>query len=643
MEIQTQNKPKKIISEEDLIKKEIKKQERKIMKEKLKSEKISLDRQNILNENIEIDYELEMLSNLLNILDSIYYDDSNLIMRIMFILKKFGKNSKKNTFDLFIKFASKSKKFNHDQYKSTWENLTDDYDIKYNLGTLYLYAKSSNLNEYKNILQKFHSKKNIDITEKYCCVKIKELAGHLFFFKNEKLYSYDTNINFWYEGKPEILKKFICDDLYDHILHFMTDAISDNSYFNSQKSILKNLCLTNKGQEILVKTFKDRYFNEIIDDEIEFDTNYLLFGFQNGVFDFKKQEFRNYKYNDYLTIHCGYNYQKAKQEDINFLNDIFYKIEKNPQNQKLLFQILATGMLGKSPQKFIIFSGKGGNGKSTISGLMEKLLGNYFYKGDVKTLCDDTQGNASPCVANMHNKRYVVFSEPEEDKTIANGKLKSFTGDPYINARLLYDNNTKIKMVCTMVIECNLKIYLKGEPTEGEIRRIIDYGFKSIFTESNDKVDEAKSIYKADKYYISEEFFIKYRYAFFNILCNYVKQYIDNKENLEIPEEIINNSSEYISKSYFLLNILKAVTVKTDNKDDYIKIQDFYDLVKGHDIYTNLSKIEKKKFNKKYIIDFFSENKYTSSNYFERKKMNNIDHRNILTGFKFINEDTDDK
>ena len=41
---------------------------------------------------------------------------------------------------------------------------------------------------------------------------------------------------------------------------------------------------------------------------VVFDSNYDLLGFNNGVYDLINHEFRPYKYDDYMTMTCGYDY-----------------------------------------------------------------------------------------------------------------------------------------------------------------------------------------------------------------------------------------------------------------------------------------------------------------------------------------------
>jgi phage/plasmid-associated DNA primase len=584
--------------------------------------------------------QIETIEKLLNILDCNYYDSFEFWRNIAFILKKYEQNTNNKMFDLFDKFSQKSKKYNSIEVKKFYDKL-ESYNIKFNINTLYYYARICNLDEYKKIVKDFHEKTYITITEKYLAEKIKEMAGHLFFFKNENFYCFNNKNNLWYENKSEILKKYINDELYDFMKYFINDAIDDKSYYHEQKKILENLCTSNKGQENIIKTFKNRFFTD--ENDIKFDTKHYLVGFSNGVYDLIKNEFRQYRYNDYMTTQTGYPYKEPKKEEIETLKNIINEIEPNEEKKHLLFQLYSTGLIGKSYPKFILLNGSGGNGKSFLTSFIQTSLGNYYYKGDIKSLTTDKDMEANPAIASMHKKRYVNFTEPKVSKKINNGTLKTLTGDKTINARKLFSNDTNTILHLTLFLECNKKIFFEDEPTEGEIRRTIDYLFESKFTEDNDKIDNDKRIFKANKKYEDDEFIEQHKYAFINILIKYAHDFLTiENEEFKVPESIKKRTEEYINKSYLPLELLNEICECTDNKEDYVKISDFYSELKYSDSYINLTKEQKRNLNLKSIITFFESHKKTRNNYKEihqplingKQKL----FRNSLIGYKFTDK-----
>jgi putative DNA primase/helicase len=339
----------------------------------------------------------------------------------------------------------------------------------------------------------------------------------------------------------------------------------------------------------------------------------------NGVYDLQKNIFRDYNYNDYITTNTGYNYKKSTVEDRQFIDNLITKIESDDKKRYLLYQILATGIIGKSYQKFILFNGSGGNGKSLLSNLMRTALGKYCVELDVNILCSEKKSGPSPEYAILNKARYAIASEPNENEKIKNGNLKSLTGNKKITGRLLFSNNTDITLMATVILECNKKIKLSSEATDGEIRRIVDFLFESKFVENDNDVDEANKVYKADKDLLNDEFLDKYKYAFIDILIEkaYNFLYID-KEQFFIPKSVSDRTNEYISSSYTYLEYIKELTIFTENKTDFIQMKNLFDIIKSSDIYINSTKEEKRKITLKSICDFFQNNKNTARYYKER-------------------------
>lgn len=587
--------------------------------------------------------ELNMTWELLNILNREYYDSYELWRNIGFILKKMHKNTGLDYFELFDKFSQKSNKYKRNEVKNFYDNM-NNMNITINVGSLYYYARLSNLNEYKNILRRYNNKNNIDITEKYICNIIKKFAGEYFIFIKGVFYSFNVENNFWYKNKWGVLKKYINDDIYDYLKIFLNDSIEDNQYLKLQLTELKKHCVSNFGQQKICDTYENRFSCMADYDDIKFDEKMNLLGFKNGVYDILNGEFRNYKYDDYMTMNTRFNYYKPESHQIDEINKLFSMIETNKEKLKLLKQCLASGLIGKQFQKLFIFNGVGGNGKSTIIKFMEKALGDYYQTGNVKTLCEDRKQGGNTEIGNLNKKRFIVFSEPNPKDKIKNGTLKELTGDSTINARCLYENDDQVKLLNTTVLLCNKKILLEGEAEEGEARRIVDFLFESRFLrkEDEEEIDNIKN-FKADSKYENDEFLEENKMAFLTILLIEAKEFLLNNENFTIPQIIRERSKEYINKSYVYLEYLNSICVKTKDDKDIIKIHDLFNMIKKTDEYQYSTKNEKRNMTIKSMIEFFSTNKNTCRYYHEKLQNDKTCRRNILTNYKFIDSNENDE
>ena len=71
----------------------------------------------------------------------------------------------------------------------------------------------------------------------------------------------------------------------------------------------------------------------------------------------------------------------------------------------------------------------------------------YFYQGNCSTLTQQIKSGANPEIANMDNKRALMFSEPEENACLIYGVIKALSDEDTTNARGLYSSKTKTKLV----------------------------------------------------------------------------------------------------------------------------------------------------------------------------------------------------
>jgi phage/plasmid-associated DNA primase len=631
-EIQFKNEDKKTVK--------VKSGEKKIIKEfvELDTNEKSPDKSNVNGNTDDNKTKIYLIEKFVNMLSSNYYNDYNDWIKIGMILKYSSHKYNHDFFQLFDNFSKKSLKYKKADVLSFWEKLQYN-KITITIGSLYDFAKKSNSSEYKLILSEIYAKNKIEITEKYICEKLKEISGQYFFYLNGSLYSFNNKNHLWYKDSTETIKKFISDDLYDYLFGLLNDSISDESYLKTQIKELKKYCLVNKWIEELLKTFKTRFYN---DDplDIKFDTNPYLFGFNNGVFDLKEKVFRKYEFTDYITTRTGYNYKKSTEEERYVIYELFNHIETEKDNRYLLWQILSSGLINKCHEKFVIFDGRGGNGKSLTTRLMLESLGEYGYKANVQTLCSKQKPGANPEVANMHNKRYIVFSEPESDQHVLNSALKELTGNSKINARKLYENKCEVIIPATIVLECNDKIFLKNDSTDGEERRIINYTYKSKFTKDPSEVNESERIFLAKD--ISDQFIQQYKYAFLDILIE--KAYIfinEDEEKFKITESVKKSTEKYISSSFHFLTFLNEVATKTKNEKDYISLAELHHRFKVSDYYLNSSKEERRdKLSFRKLKEFMEGNKETSA--YHRQAIDRIidnkrvQIRNVLTRYKFI-------
>ena len=254
-------------------------------------------------------------------------------------------------------------------------------------------------------------------------------------------------------------------------------------------------------------------------EDVEFDSNTDIIGFNNGVYDLIKHEFRPTKYDDFITMSCGYDYSDVidptkLQEMENLLNSIM----PNPENKQLMLEIMSAGLTGRAIEKFVLFNGGGRNGKGVLDEFLEVIFGEYqkIY-ASVSLLTEKDKTGANPEKASIHKMRIVIMKESEGNEPLRNDRVKDITGGGNISGRMYFSNNTTINLNLILIMECNDRPKFKTEPTHAEEERTINLLFPNRFTTLENEVDDV-SVFKADSKYKTTKWKESHRLEFLHLI-----------------------------------------------------------------------------------------------------------------------------
>ncbi len=262
-----------------------------------------------------------------------------------------------------------------------------------------------------------------------------------------------------------------------------------------------------------------------------------------------------------------------------------------------------------------------GNGKGLIDDLLLIALGNYAIKANTSIFFETSKQSSNPEKANLHKKRLVLYTEPPQRKKFENSIIKDLTGGGNFSARTLYEKETVKKLHATTICECNNKPKFAEEPTNGEIRRLIDIHFPSEFTTDKNNVNPEKLIFEAKIEFKEYGFQENHKFALIKILMDAHINYTKKNFVLDIPPSVQMRTNEYLESSCELLGWLKEHYEIVENDDKIVHIvslHDAYLLFKESEYYFNLSKQNKRSFTYQYFCTYFSRNICTKK-YFKKK------------------------
>ena len=469
----------------------------------------------------------------------------------------------------------------------------------YTVATIYWYAIEDNKTKFIEII----SKNELELTPVDFSKYIKLLAGNKFIYiktSDNKYKLYCLNKESFWEDDDRLIKRFIGNDLYNFLKLILVEVYWCSREFHKLKSKLERLKFMSTRKDIV-----ETYLEDGLVEDIKMDNNPYLLGFTNKVLDLKTYEFRKYNYNDYISTTTGYNWREPTKEEMKTVEKLLESIFPIEEERELYLQILSTGLDGRCLEKFTIANGGGGNGKGVLNDLAIKALGNHALLGNNSILFEIGRTGSNPEKANLHKKRLVIFREPAAKSKFNNSILKELTGGGKFSARGHHESHTEKELNLTMIIECNTRPLLAEEPKEAELRRIIDMEFKSSFTNDKNLIDN-KTVFQANDVYKTEEWQSKHKYALIKILIEKHKNYTNNNNILTIPKYIADRTNNYLQMSCDIISWFKDNYELTEDKNDTLKVKDmYYNFTYSHN-FQHMSKVDKRKYNKSYFMDYIS-------------------------------------
>lgn len=231
-------------------------------------------------------------------------------------------------------------------------------------------------------------------------------AGHKF------LSCYDQLL--WYKPEEGIYTAFGKKDLRGYV------GKCPNIHEDYQESTGKQNAMMTQFFSI-VDTDNDFYEKSLI------NTKYFM-AFQNGVFDYKKQELKPFSPDYYFTFKAPSDYKDRSQLDSKTINTVKQKLftdifgeEKGNFALKSLARALAGNL---SDKRFFVVLGKTNSGKGTLSAMLENCFGlNKFIGGyDTKSLTGTGNKTQSWLYQNK-NCRIILGNEIDKDKPISAKQL----------------------------------------------------------------------------------------------------------------------------------------------------------------------------------------------------------------------------
>jgi putative DNA primase/helicase len=183
---------------------------------------------------------------------------------------------------------------------------------------------------------------------------------------------------------------------------------------------------------------------------------------QNGTVDLKTGKLRPHRKEDLITRLAPIEFDpdaKAPRWE-QFEREIFAEDASIAHYMRRAIGAALTG--DDSIQELVIAFGDGSNGKNKYFDTIHRMLGDYAAQAEPNLLLQAGQERHPTGVADLFGKRYVVTSETDDGKELAEALFKRLTGDGIIKARRMREDFFEFKRTFKVFLATNHKPEVKG-------------------------------------------------------------------------------------------------------------------------------------------------------------------------------------
>ena len=161
----------------------------------------------------------------------------------------------------------------------------------------------------------------------------------------------------------------------------------------------------------------------------------------------------------------------------------------NEELREYMWNHAASTLIGENRnQKFVIYTGGGGNGKSIWVDLMNLVLGDYADKMNIALITQKRKGIGGPTpeITKLKGKRFISMDEPSAGDELNEGIMKQMTGGDEMEGRSMYAKEMlkfypQFELVC-----CTNRLFKIKSTDKGTWRRIRQVDFVSEFVDEDE-------------------------------------------------------------------------------------------------------------------------------------------------------------
>ena len=525
-------------------------------------------------------------------------------------------------------FSAKSDKFNQKLSDAKWSSLPAD-NGKLSIGTIKYYAKLDNPEGYAkwcrkhahNEYSKLLTHESYDLAQ---VVKSYNIKDDMIFVSNSSQSTktlsgtwYRFNGVIWVQDYDNTFNSFIREtrvgerslvgdvneciastrNQMEEIKKNSNGSLKSNNVYTILESNLKEhqrvlkYIRSNGGYMSIIEELRRLCYMSKQEFTDKFNSHINLIAFANGVYDLEKEEFRDSRPDDYISLQLKVPYvpleELKEQQDYcekkACLDYFFSSIFTDERVRTYVKTILSGFFEGKNRlNDMYIWTGSGSNGKSVLLKFITSLFSTYSATVSVSMFTEKraSSSSATPDVYSTIGKRLVSMQEPDSDSVFRTGLIKEMTGNDEMTARALYQDpvlfTPQFKIICC----CNELPKIQDADDGGIWRRLKVIRFESRFLDKQ-KYEEANArdednIFPVDTHLIEK--LEKCGTLFMNELIQ--EWYPIYKNGVIVPDPVMKSISDYNKSSDHLMQFINMRLEITDDPNITVRDTDLYAVYK---------------------------------------------------------------
>jgi putative DNA primase/helicase len=195
-------------------------------------------------------------------------------------------------------------------------------------------------------------------------------------------------------------------------------------------------------------------------DELDLDP--WLLNVANGTLDLRTCQLRPHRREDKITrcLSTPYQPDATCPTFLAFLDHIF---AGNTELIAYIQRMIGYSLTGSIREQAIYIAfGNGSNGKSTLLGIISKLLEAYATEADTDSFLERQGDRIREDVAALEGARFVSASETADGKRLSEAFVKKATGGEKLRARRLFENGYTFEPKCKVWLSTNHRPQIIG-------------------------------------------------------------------------------------------------------------------------------------------------------------------------------------